>query len=194
LFADWRRDEDGEPRPDFVLNREEAEGAEVLVAGRNFGCGSSREHAAWALAEGGFRVVVSVEIADIFAANALKNGLLPAVIDADSHARLRAAGSGAIEIDVERQVLRWGDGHEARFPLDPFARHCLLEGVDELGFLLGRSDDIDAFEAARPGAESGSAGDARADGAPAAHGAATDVLEATGATAGPSPSEAEGAR
>jgi len=157
LFADWRYDGAGEPRPDFVLNTEQAAGAEVLVTGRNFGCGSSREHAAWALAEGGFRAVVSVEIADIFTTNALKNGLLPAVIDAGSHERLRAAGSGMLEIDVERQVLRWGDGHEASFPLDPFAKHCLLEGVDELGFLLGRTAAIEAFEAAR-GSGAGTSG------------------------------------
>jgi 3-isopropylmalate/(R)-2-methylmalate dehydratase small subunit len=168
LFADWRYDGAGEPRPDFVLNTERAAGAEVLVAGRNFGCGSSREHAAWALAEGGFRVVVSVEIADIFATNALKNGLLPAVIDADSHARLRAAGSGTIEIDVERQTLRWGDGHEASFPLDPFAKHCLLEGVDELGFLLGRTAAIEAFEAARGSGNATSAAGGRGSSAGAA--------------------------
>jgi 3-isopropylmalate/(R)-2-methylmalate dehydratase small subunit len=165
LFADWRYDGAGEPRPDFVLNTERADGAEVLVAGRNFGCGSSREHAAWALAERGFRAVVSVEIADIFATNALKNALLPAVIDADSHARLRAAGSGTIEIDVERQVLHWGDGHEARFPLDPFAKHCLLEGVDELGFLLGRTAAIDAFEAARGSGTATGAASGRGSGA-----------------------------
>lgn len=146
LFADWRHDAAGEPYPDFVLNRPEAAGAEVLVAGRNFGCGSSREHAAWALAENGFRVVVSTEIADIFRSNALKNGLLPVVVPDDVHARLVAMGTGSVEVDVERQILRLDDGNEAAFPLDPFAKHCLINGVDELGFLLQQVDDIVAFE------------------------------------------------
>ncbi len=148
LFADWRRDAAGEPRPDFVLNRPEAAGAEVLVAGRNFGCGSSREHAAWALAENGFRVVVSTEIADIFRSNALKNGLLPVVVPDNVHARLVAQGTGSVEIDVEQQVLRLDDGTEAAFPLDPFAKYCLINGVDELGFLLQQEDDIASFEGA----------------------------------------------
>jgi 3-isopropylmalate/(R)-2-methylmalate dehydratase small subunit len=151
LFADWRYDAAGEPHPDFVLNRPEAAGAEVLVAGHNFGCGSSREHAAWALAKKGFSAVVSTEIADIFRSNALKNGLLPIVVPETVHARLVALGTGSVEVDVEQQVLRLEDDTEAAFPLDPFAKHCLINGVDELGFLLQRVDDITAFEEATAG-------------------------------------------
>ena len=152
LFADWRQDAAGEPRPDFALNRPEADGAEVLVAGRNFGCGSSREHAAWALAENDFRVVISTEIADIFRSNALKNGMLPVVVPDHVHARLVEQGTGSVEIDVERQVLRLDDGTddgtEVAFALDPFAKYCLINGVDELGFLLQQTDDIASFEEA----------------------------------------------
>ena len=146
LFADWRYDRAGEPRPEFVLNRPEAEAAEVLVVGRNFGCGSSREHAAWALLDNGFRAVVSPEIADIFRTNALKNGLLPVVVDAAVHARLVASGTGRVSIDVDEQSLTLPDGSEAGFPLDPFAKHCLMNGVDELGFLLQQSPEIERYE------------------------------------------------
>ena len=118
LFADWRRDSSGEPRPDFVLNSPEAQGAEVLVVGRNFGCGSSREHAAWALLQNGFRAIVSTELADIFRANALKNGLLPLLVSAAVHARLVAAGSGSLRIDVAEQTLTMADGTETGFPWD----------------------------------------------------------------------------
>ena len=146
LFADWRYDRSGEPRPDFVLNGPDAEAAEVLVVGRNFGCGSSREHAAWALLDSSFRAVVGCEIADIFRTNALKNGLLPVVLDAGIHARLVAAGTGKVGIDVEQQKLTLPDGSEAGFPLDPFAKHCLVNGVDELGFLLQHHDAIGRYE------------------------------------------------
>jgi len=146
LFADWRYDAAGEPHPDFVLNRPDAEGAQVLVAGRNFGCGSSREHAAWALEQNGFRVVVSTEIADIFRSNALKNGVLPLVVPVAVHQRLVAAQTGTMEVDVEEQVMRLDDGTEVAFAIDPFAKHCLVNGVDELGFLLQQADAIAAFE------------------------------------------------
>jgi len=154
LFADWRYDAEGAPYPDFVLNRPEAQGAEVLVVGRNFGCGSSREHAAWALLENGFRVVISTEIADIFRANALKNGVLPVVLPEAVHARLVEMGAGAIDVCVEEQCVRLEDGFEASFPIDPFARHCLINGVDELGFLLEQADAIARYEqvGAAPGA------------------------------------------
>ncbi len=146
LFADWRYDAEGAPYPDFVLNRPEAQGAEVLVVGRNFGCGSSREHAAWALLENGFRVVISTEIADIFRANALKNGVLPVLVAETVHARLVEMGAGVIEVCVEEQSVRLEDGFEASFPLDPFARHCLINAVDELGFLLEQADAIARYE------------------------------------------------
>ena len=146
LFADWRFDAEGRPRPEFVLNRPEAEGASVLVAGRNFGCGSSREHAVWALQACGFEAVVSPAFADIFRANALKNGLLPVQLDEATHAALVAA-PGAVTIDVTEGVLAFGE-QRAPFPLERFARYCLVNGQDELAFLLSRENEIAAFEAA----------------------------------------------
>ena len=146
LFADWRRNAAGDPDPDFALNRPEAKGAQVLVAGRNFGCGSSREHAAWVLQQNGFRVVVSTEIADIFRSNALKNGVLPVVVPAAVHERLVAARVGTVAVDVANQTLRLEDGTEATFTIDPFAKHCLVNGVDELSFLLQQVDSVASFE------------------------------------------------
>jgi 3-isopropylmalate/(R)-2-methylmalate dehydratase small subunit len=138
LFADWRA------RPGFPLNA--ANGERVLVAGANFGCGSSREHAPWALTDFGFRAVISSSIADIFRSNAVKNGLVPVVVDAAMHERL-LAGPAEVTIDLETLTVSTG-GAQARFPLDPFARHCLLNGVDELGFLLEQETAIAAFEEA----------------------------------------------
>jgi 3-isopropylmalate/(R)-2-methylmalate dehydratase small subunit len=149
LFSDWRYAQDGSPRPDFVLNRPEAEGCTVLVAGDNFGCGSSREHAPWALVDAGIRAVVSTRIADIFRNNALKNGLLPIVLDAESHAKLLAAPGARVRIDLEAQTVTLPDGAVARFPIDGFSRHCLLNGVDELGFLSSQEADIARFEGSR---------------------------------------------
>lgn len=146
LFADWRRDAANRPREDFVLNRPEAEGARILVAGRNFGCGSSREHAPWALLDYGFRAVISTEIADIFRSNALRNGLLPVVIDADSHAWLLAHPGAEIGIDLRDCTVRMGPGREAGFEVEPFARHCLLNGLDPLGWLLSQAPAIEAYE------------------------------------------------
>ena len=146
LFADWRYDDAGRPRPDFVLNRPEAEGARVLVAGHNFGCGSSREHAVWALTDFGFRAVVSTGFADIFRNNALKNGLLPVQLDARAHARLLAEAGAEVEVDLEGLSLALPDGTRASFPIDPFARHCLLEGFDALDFLLAQEPAIAAHE------------------------------------------------
>jgi 3-isopropylmalate/(R)-2-methylmalate dehydratase small subunit len=146
LFADWRFDADGRTRPDFPLHRPEAQGAVVLVAGENFGCGSSREHAVWALLDFGFAAVVSSSFGDIFRQNALKNGLLPVVVPAAMHGRLLAAPGEEVEIDVAAAELRLADGERASFPLDPFARHCLLQGVDELGYLLAQEEAIAAFE------------------------------------------------
>ncbi len=146
LFADRRYDADGRPNPEFVLNRPEARGCAVLVAGRNVGCGSSREHAPWALLDYGFRAVVSTEIADIFRSNSLKNGLLPVVVDEATHEWLVAHPGAEVEIDLENTVLRLPDGREARFPVEAFARYCLMHGVDELGYLLAQSDAITAYE------------------------------------------------
>jgi 3-isopropylmalate/(R)-2-methylmalate dehydratase small subunit len=140
LFADWRT------RPDFVLNQPQAQGAGVLVAGRNFGCGSSREHAVWALTDYGFRAVIATELADIFKRNAIKNGLVPVVIDAASHARLVAAPGAEIVVDLEKQSVALPGGGEARFALEPFARYCLIEGVDELDFLLRQEPAIREYE------------------------------------------------
>ena len=146
LFHDWRYDAQGSPRPDFVLNTPAAAGCEVLVAGRNFGCGSSREHAAWALADHGFRAVISSEIADIFRSNALKNGLLPVVVD-DAHHRWLLENPGVtVTIDVAASELRLPDGTAVPYPIDAFSRYCLLEGVDQLGFLRGHEDAIRRYE------------------------------------------------
>jgi len=149
LFADWRFAADGTPKPEFVLNQPAAAGASVLVAGDNFGCGSSREHAPWALYDYGFRAVVSTSIADIFRSNSLKNGLLPIVVDAAAHAQLLAAPGAEVVVSVADQTLTLPDGAKVRFPIDPFARYCLLHGVDELEFLLSQGDAIAAFETRR---------------------------------------------
>jgi 3-isopropylmalate/(R)-2-methylmalate dehydratase small subunit len=148
-FADWRYGPDGAPLADFALNRPEARGCAVLVAGDNFGCGSSREHAPWALVDAGFRAVVSTRIADIFRNNALKNGLLPVVVDPASHAALLAAPGATVRIDLEAQTLTLPGGASVRFPIDGFSRYCLLNGVDELGFLLGQAEAITAYERSR---------------------------------------------
>jgi 3-isopropylmalate/(R)-2-methylmalate dehydratase small subunit len=147
LFSDWRYDGQGQPRPDFLLNRPEAKGAKVLVAGDNFGCGSSREHAPWALYDYGFRAVVSTSIADIFRNNALKNGLLPIVIEPTLHARLVAQPGAEVTVSLEAQTLAFADGSKVSFVVDPFARYCLLNGIDELEFLLSQEESIARFEA-----------------------------------------------
>jgi 3-isopropylmalate/(R)-2-methylmalate dehydratase small subunit len=149
LFADWRYRGDGSPNPDFVLNRPEALGAQVLVTGPNFGCGSSREHAPWALLDYGFRAVISVEIADIFRGNSLKNGLLPIVVDGATAEWLLNNPGAEIDIDLEAVRLTLPTGVSVSFPLEAFARHCLLNGVDELGYLRSRTGDIERYEAAR---------------------------------------------
>jgi 3-isopropylmalate/(R)-2-methylmalate dehydratase small subunit len=140
LFADRRG-------PDFPLDRPEARGARVLVAGRNFGCGSSREHAPWAMADAGFRAIIALGIADIFRANAIKNGIVPVVVDETFHARLTAAPHAEVVVDVDKLTVTLGDdGPHTTFSLDPFARHCLMAGVDELGLLLAQLDAITAYE------------------------------------------------
>jgi 3-isopropylmalate/(R)-2-methylmalate dehydratase small subunit len=149
LFADWRFEPDGTPKPDFVLNRSESVGRRILVAGRNIGCGSSREHAPWALLDYGFRAVVSTEIADIFRNNSLKNGLLPVIVDDATHEWLLGHPGAEVEIDLQATVLRLPDGREVSFPIEAFSRYCLLNGIDELEFLLGKSAEIAAYEARR---------------------------------------------
>jgi 3-isopropylmalate/(R)-2-methylmalate dehydratase small subunit len=152
-FSDWRRMPDGSPNPDFPFNRAENSGAQILVAGRNFGCGSSREHAPWALLDLGLRAVVSSEIADIFRSNALKNGLLPIVLEEAVVDELLAQPGIELAIDVATRTLALPDGRNFRFPLDAFAQTCLLEGVDQLGYLLKQQPAIQRFEAARGAAE-----------------------------------------
>jgi 3-isopropylmalate/(R)-2-methylmalate dehydratase small subunit len=148
LFADWRYRADGAPEPDFALNKAAARGAQVLVAGRNFGCGSSREHAPWALLDFGFRAVISTEIADIFRGNSLKNGLLPIVVEEAVSQWLLDHPGALVDIDVESARLTLPTGLSVAFPLEAFARHCLLNGIDELGYLRSRLGDIERYEAA----------------------------------------------
>lgn len=149
LFHDWRFRSDNSPKPEFVLNTEAAAGCEVLVAGHNFGCGSSREHAPWALLDFGFRAVISTQIADIFRSNALKNGLLPIVVDGAAHSALIETAGQEIDIDLVRSTVRLADGTEIVFPIDNFSRYCLVEGIDQLGFLQKHEDEISNFEERR---------------------------------------------
>ena len=149
LFYDWRFDKNGDENPAFILNDTATDGCEILVAGRNFGCGSSREHAPWALLDYGIRAVISTEIADIFSSNSLKNGLMPIVIDEASHALLLANPGSEVSVDVSASTISLPDGSKVSYPIDDFARHCLLEGVDQLGFLRQHSDAIQQFEETR---------------------------------------------
>jgi 3-isopropylmalate/(R)-2-methylmalate dehydratase small subunit len=148
LFSEWRYDAAGNPKPEFPLNRPEAAGARILVSGRNMGCGSSREHAPWALQDFGFEAVISTEFADIFRTNCLKNGLLPVVVDEQSHGWLIANPGAELTIDVQSSTLTLPDGSSVIFPLEGFARYCLLNGVDELGYLLSQNAAISAYEQA----------------------------------------------
>jgi 3-isopropylmalate/(R)-2-methylmalate dehydratase small subunit len=150
LFADWRYDARGLPRPDFVLNRPEAAGCAILVAGHNFGCGSSREHAPWALLDFGIQAVISTGIADIFRNNSLKNGLVPVVVDAATHGWLVANPGAEVVVDVAARQLQLPGGKTAEFPIDGFSRYCLLNGVDQLGYLLQQREAIRRFEQDRP--------------------------------------------
>ncbi len=153
LFADWRYRPDGSIRPEFALNRPDAVGAQVLIAGDNFGCGSSREHAPWALTSWGLRAIVARGFADIFTNNALKNGLVPVAISADVHAELLAMRERdpaiTVTVDLRTTTLSLPDGRRVEFPIDPFARRCLLDGVDELSYLLNHAGLIEAYEARR---------------------------------------------
>jgi 3-isopropylmalate/(R)-2-methylmalate dehydratase small subunit len=150
LFADWRYDANGAPQSDFVLNGAAARDCRILVTGRNFGCGSSREHAPWALLDYGFRAVISTQIADIFRSNALKNGLLPVVVDAATSGWLLEHPGAEVSIDLANATLTLPGAAPVVFPLETFARYCLVNGIDELGFLLERDAHITAFERRRP--------------------------------------------
>jgi 3-isopropylmalate/(R)-2-methylmalate dehydratase small subunit len=154
LFSDWRYEADGSPKPDFVLNKPEHKGATVLIGGHNFGCGSSREHAPWALMGAGFKAVVSTYFADIFRNNALKNGLLPIMVDEQTHQQLISLAEEdpdtEVRIDLETQTLTLPDGRGVQFPIDSFSRYCLLNGVDQLGFLMSLEDEVVKYEESHP--------------------------------------------
>jgi 3-isopropylmalate/(R)-2-methylmalate dehydratase small subunit len=153
LFADWRYGADGAPQADFPLNAPDAAGAEILIGGRNFGCGSSREHAVWALVAGGFRAVVAPSFADIFRNNAAKNGFLAVAVEPELYAAILASrardASLLVTIDLDAQKVSLPDGTSGTFPIDPFAKRCLLQGLDELGYLLSHRERIDAYELGR---------------------------------------------
>lgn len=151
LFADWRYNADGSPKANFVLNDSAYQGAQILLVGDNFGCGSSREHAPWALTGFGFRAVISTSFADIFRNNALKNGLLPVVVDAETHRELidltEEAPRAEVTVDLASQTVTLPGGRTVPFPIDPFTKTCLLNGVDELGYILKFKDEIVKYEA-----------------------------------------------
>lgn len=153
-FADWRYEADGTPKPDFTLNKPEYQGAEVLIGGHNFGCGSSREHAPWALMGAGFKAVISTYFADIFRNNALKNGLLPVVVDEETHRQLISLveedPTTAVTINLAEQTVTLPDNRRVTFPIDGFSKTCLLNGVDQLGYLLGLEDAVVTYESAHP--------------------------------------------
>ncbi len=154
LFADWRYQEDGTPKPNFPLNQPEAQGAKILLAGDNFGCGSSREHAPWALMDWGFRAIISTSFADIFRNNSLKNGLLPIIVDGETHRQLLSLveedPTTTVSVNLAEQTLTLPDGRSVTFPIDNFSKTCMLEGLDQLGYLLKQTDRIAAYEAAHP--------------------------------------------
>jgi len=150
LFYDWRYDSEGKPRPDFILNSPEAKQSQILLAGDNFGCGSSREHAPWALTQYGFRAVISTSFADIFKQNSLKNSLLPIIVPRDIHAELFANPNAPVKVDLPSQTLTLSNGRAVEFPVDSFAKHCLLEGIDELGYILQQASQISTFESTHP--------------------------------------------
>ncbi len=151
LFCDWRYLADGSPNPEFVINRSEHQGSQILLAGDNFGCGSSREHAPWALTAWGIRAVISTSFADIFRNNALKNGLLPITVTPQMHEQLfdivQEIPQGEWTVDLEAQTVSLPTGDSFKFDVDPFSRTCLLQGIDELGYLLSFTDKITAYEA-----------------------------------------------
>ncbi len=150
LFFNWRYNDDKSPNKDFIINKPESAGCQILLAGDNFGCGSSREHAPWALTAYGFRAVISTSFADIFRNNSLKNGLIPIIVDDETHKMLfdlvEEAPRAELTVDLATQTLSYPGG-SVNFPIDPFNKACLLNGVDELGYILGFENEIAAFEA-----------------------------------------------
>jgi len=146
LFADWRFDKSGRPKEDFILNQPESSNAEILVAGNNFGCGSSREHAAWSLLDYGFRAIISTSFADIFQNNSLKNGLITIVVDLDIHKWLLEHPATKLIVDLDNTQICLENGKAISFPIDSFARYCLLNGVDQLSYLLNHDSEISAYE------------------------------------------------
>ena len=154
-FSDWRYNADGSPKPDFILNQPAYKNAQVLIGGHNFGCGSSREHAPWALMGAGFKAVISTYFADIFKGNSLKNGLLPIIVDEQTHQQLISLAqedpTAQVTVDLESQQVILPDGRAVTFPIDSFSRYCLLNGVDQLGFLLNLDGDIKGFEGSHVG-------------------------------------------
>jgi 3-isopropylmalate/(R)-2-methylmalate dehydratase small subunit len=154
LFSDWRYEADGSPKPDFVLNQPQHQGASVLIGGHNFGCGSSREHAPWALMGAGFKAVISTYFADIFRNNSLKNGLLPIVVDEETHRQLLSLAQEdpetRVTVDLESQTVTLPDGRAVTFPIDGFSKHCLLNGVDQLGYLLSLEAETAGYEVGHP--------------------------------------------
>jgi 3-isopropylmalate/(R)-2-methylmalate dehydratase small subunit len=154
LFSDWRYNEDGSPKADFPLNQPEAQGAQILLAGDNFGCGSSREHAPWSLMDFGFKAVISTSFADIFRNNSLKNGFLPIIVDEDTHQQLMSIvaeePNAQISVDLAGQRVVLPDGRSVEFPIDNFSKTCILEGLDQLGYLQKQAEQIAAYEAAHP--------------------------------------------
>ena len=150
VFKDLRLDQDGNEIETFILNKEGFRQSRIIVAAHNFGCGSSREHAPWALLDFGLRAIISTEIADIFRSNSLKNGLLPVVIDEKPHQWLIDNPGVEVTIDVATSTVTLPDGSNFSYPIDDFARYCLLEGIDQLGFLQKHSGEIQTFEEERP--------------------------------------------
>lgn len=154
LFADWRYNEDGSPKSDFVLNQPEAASAKVLLAGDNFGCGSSREHAPWSLMDYGFQAVISTSFADIFRNNSLKNGLLPIIVDEETHKQLLSIAEedpdASLAIDLAQQTVTLPDGRSIEFPIDGFSKTCMLEGIDQLGYLMKQAEKVEAYEEGNP--------------------------------------------
>ncbi|MFZ1793869.1 MAG: 3-isopropylmalate dehydratase small subunit [Anaerolineae bacterium] len=152
LFSDWRYNDDGSPKPEFVINKPEMAGRQVLLAGDNFGCGSSREPAPWALTGWGIRAVISTSFADIFRNNSLKNGLLPVIVDKDTHEQLFSLceedPNTEVSVDLATQTLNLPDGRKVTFPIDAFSKTCLLNGVDEIGYVQGMREKIEAYEKA----------------------------------------------
>jgi 3-isopropylmalate/(R)-2-methylmalate dehydratase small subunit len=150
LFCDWRYNSDGSPKSEFVLNQPQHRGSQILLAGDNFGCGSSREHAPWALTAFGFRAVISTTIADIFRSNSLKNGLLPVILSAAEHKQLKEeiqkSPSAEVKIDLSQQTIIFPSGTSAKFPIDPFSKFCLLNGVDELEYIRRFTKEIEQYE------------------------------------------------